>query len=115
LLLSATNPHAEQIHPPRGLPRFAHSATEQNKGTAFAKQNVSSEIHPSRALPSLSSGPSDISDWNSFFIKIKWIYQDEFKIIIPDDEGRLTNIRAATFYEEYLPYVQEKIIDKIIN
>ncbi|WP_375723494.1 hypothetical protein LXN10_13405 [Arcobacter sp. KX21116] len=60
-------------------------------------------------------GTSDISDWNSFFIKIKWIYKDEFKIVIPDEEGRLTNIRAATFYEEYLPYVQEKIIDKIIN
>jgi len=60
-------------------------------------------------------GSEDISDWNSFFIKIKWIYQDEFKIIIPKDEGRLTNIRAATFYEEYLPYVQKKILEKIIK
>jgi len=68
-----------------------------------------------QCLQSGEYGTSDISDWNSFFIKIKWIYKDEFKIVIPDDEGRLTNIRAATFYEEYLPYVQEKIIDKIIN
>lgn len=68
-----------------------------------------------QCLQSGEYGTSDISDWNSFFIKIKWIYKDEFKIVIPYNEGRLTNIRAATFYEEYLPYVQEKIIDKIIN
>jgi len=60
-------------------------------------------------------GTEGISDWNSFFIKIKWIYQSEFKIEIPDNGGRLTNIRAATFYEEYLPYVQKKILEKIIN
>jgi len=60
-------------------------------------------------------GNKDISDWNSFFIKIKWISQIEFKIEIPTDEGRLTNIRAATFYEEYLPYVQNKILETIIK
>jgi len=60
-------------------------------------------------------GKSDISNWNSFFIKIKWINKVEFKIEIPKNEGRLTNIRAATFYEEYLPYVQKKILEKIIN
>ncbi len=68
-----------------------------------------------QCLQSGEYGTSDISGWSSFFIKIKWICQDEFKITIPEDEGRLTNIRAATFYEEYLPYVQEMIIDKIIS
>lgn len=57
----------------------------------------------------------DISKWNSLFIKVKWIIQDSFKIIIPDDEGKLTNIRPATFYEEYLPFVQERILKKIIS
>ena len=68
-----------------------------------------------QCLQSGEYGTSDISNWSSFFIKIKWICQDEFKITIPENEGRLTNIRAATFYEEYLPYVQELIIDKIIS
>ena len=58
---------------------------------------------------------TDISDWNSFFIKVKWLVQDSFSITIPDDEGKLTNIRPATFYEEYLPIVQEKILDRILN
>ncbi len=57
----------------------------------------------------------DISDWNSFFIKVKWIILDEFIIKIPEDEGKLTNVRPATFYEEYLPYIQEKILNKIFT
>ena len=57
----------------------------------------------------------DISDWNSFFIKIKWLVLEEFKIKIPEDEGKLTNIRPATFYEENLPYVQEQILNKIFT
>ena len=60
-------------------------------------------------------GDKNISDWHSFFIKIEWLYQKEFQIKIPEDEGKLTNIRPATFYEEYLPYVQEKILEKIIK
>lgn len=56
-----------------------------------------------------------IEDWNSFYIKIKWIVKDEFHIIIPDTEGKLTNVRAATFYEEYLPFVQTEIINKLFN
>jgi len=68
-----------------------------------------------QCLQSGEYGSDDISDWNSFFIKVKWIYQTEFKVEIPSNEGRLTNIRAATFYEEYLPYVQKQIIEKIIK
>jgi len=56
-----------------------------------------------------------ITKWNSFYIKIKWIIKDEFHIMIPGTEGKLTNIRAATFYEEYLPFVQKEIIDKLFN
>ncbi len=54
-------------------------------------------------------------DWNSFYIKIKWIIKDEFPIVIPNNEGKLTNVRAATFYEEYLPFVQKEIIDKLFQ
>lgn len=56
-----------------------------------------------------------IADWNSFYIKIKWVVKDEFHIIIPETEGRLTNVRAATFYEECLPFVHAKIIDKLFK
>jgi hypothetical protein len=58
---------------------------------------------------------TDISDWSSFFIKVKWIALNEFTVKIPEDEGKLTNIRPATFYEEYLPFVQEQIINKIFT
>jgi len=57
----------------------------------------------------------DFSSWESFFINVAWILRDEFILTIPSDEGRLTNIRAATFYEEPLPFVQSKILDKIAS
>ena len=57
----------------------------------------------------------NISDWSSLFIKVKWIILDEFILTIPEDEGKLTNIRPATFYEEYLPFVQEQILNKIFT
>jgi hypothetical protein len=60
-------------------------------------------------------GESNIADWNSFFIKVNWIHRQEFEIIIPEDEGKLTNVRPATFYEEYLPFVQKRILDTIIG
>ena len=48
-------------------------------------------------------------------IKIKWLVLEEFNIKIPEDEGKLTNIRLATLYEENLPYVQEQILNKIFT
>jgi hypothetical protein len=56
-----------------------------------------------------------ITDWNSFYIKVKWVVKNEFQIVIPKDEGKLTNVRAATFHEEHLPFVQKEIIDKILK
>ena len=50
----------------------------------------------------------------SLFIQVRWILTEEFFIEIPDNEGRLTNVRAATFYEEYLPFVQLAILEKIL-
>ncbi len=57
----------------------------------------------------------NIEDWNSFFIKVKWIVKNEFHITIPKTQGKLTNVRAATFYEEYLPFVQTSIIKNLFN
>ena len=60
-------------------------------------------------------GTSSISDWQSLFVRVAWVHKEEFTVTIPDDEGKLTNIRAATIYEEYLPFVQEAILDKVIH
>lgn len=60
-------------------------------------------------------GASSISAWHSLFVRVAWVHKDEFVVAIPGGEGRLTNIRAATIYEEYLPFVQEAILAKVIK
>jgi len=56
-----------------------------------------------------------ISNWSNFYIRVKWVVRDEFFIEIPEVEGKLTNIRAATFYEENLPFVQTRILEKLFR
>lgn len=48
-------------------------------------------------------------------IEVRWANTDEFHIDIPADEGKLTAVRASTFYEEYLPFVQIAIIGHLFN
>lgn len=55
-----------------------------------------------------------MSKWESLFVEVAWLHREEFFINIPKNQGRLTNIRAATIYEEYLPCVQREIVKKII-
>lgn len=58
----------------------------------------------------------DLSNQKSDFkLPVKWIIQKEFKISIPKNSGKLTNIRAATFYEENSPFVQSEIINSILS
>ncbi|WP_394265467.1 hypothetical protein [Bergeyella zoohelcum] len=58
----------------------------------------------------------NLSKSNSDFeLPVKWIVKDEFKITIPDTIGKLTNIRAATLYEEYLPFVMKEILNKLLD
>lgn len=52
---------------------------------------------------------------NNFELPVEWIIKEEFYINIPNSIGKLTNIRAATLYEEHLPFVQNEILDKIIS
>lgn len=52
---------------------------------------------------------------NNFELPVEWVITEEFYITIPNNIGKLTNIRAATLYEEHLPYVQNEILDKIIS
>jgi len=51
---------------------------------------------------------------NNFPLPVEWIVKEEFFITITKTIGKLTNIRAATLYEEFLPYVQNEILNKII-
>ncbi len=51
----------------------------------------------------------------NFELPVKWIDKEEFIISIPKNIGKLTNVRAATLYEEYLPFIQSEIINKIIG
>lgn len=51
---------------------------------------------------------------NNFELPVEWIDTDEFFITIPSNTGKLTNVRAATLYEEFLPFVQNEIINRII-
>ena len=51
---------------------------------------------------------------NNFELPVEWVDKQEFFIKIPADTGKLTNVRAATLYEEYLPFVQTEIINRII-
>lgn len=60
-------------------------------------------------------GYGSIKDWNSLFVSVSWIVRDEFIIDIPKNQGRLTNVRAATLYEEHLPFVQEEIVERLLS
>ncbi len=60
-------------------------------------------------------GENLMSTRKNFELPVKWIHKEEFIISIPQKLGKLTNVRAATLYEEFLPYVQHKIIEIIIN
>ena len=68
-----------------------------------------------QCLQSGEYGDLNISDWNSLFIKVKWLHQTSFMINVPESEGKLTNVRPATFYEEFLPFVQEKILNEMFK
>ena len=58
---------------------------------------------------------NDITEWDSLYVKVHWIIKEEFHIDIPNNDGKLTAVRAASFYEEYLPFVQNSIIDKMFS
>lgn len=52
---------------------------------------------------------------NNFTLPVKWVVKKEFKVSIPKGTGKLTNVRAATLYEECLPFVQDEILKKIFE
>lgn len=52
---------------------------------------------------------------NNFELPVECIDTDEFFITIPSNTGKLTNIRAAILYEEFLPFVQNEILIKLLQ
>lgn len=85
------------------------SRTIRVKGIGVVKKNLMSCILGGEL------GYGSIRDWNSLFINVSWVIQSEFKIDIPENQGRLTNVRAATLYEEHLPFVQEAIVERLFS
>ncbi|MGO0308800.1 hypothetical protein ACTL6P_19795 [Endozoicomonas acroporae] len=79
------------------------------KGVGVVTKNLFS------CISSGELGSESYKNWKSLFVKVAWISKDAFEIEIPEKIGKLTNIRAATIYEEYLPYVQEMIVDRLIK
>jgi len=51
----------------------------------------------------------------NFELPVKWIVKNEFHISIPPNTGKLTNVRAATFFEEYMPFVQSEILNRLFD
>ena len=50
---------------------------------------------------------------NQNTVGVIWKNKVPFKLQIPTNTGKLTNIRAATIYEEFHPYVQNEIIKRL--
>lgn len=77
------------------------------KGIGIVKSSLISVL--------FEKGENLSSTRKNFELPVEWVHKDEFIISIPKHIGKLTNVRAATLYEEFLPFVQSKIIDKIID
>lgn len=51
----------------------------------------------------------------NFELLVRWIVKNEFHINIPPNTGKLTNVRAATLFEEYMPFAQTEILNKLFE
>lgn len=77
------------------------------KGIGFVTQSL---------IQALFKNEVDLANSRANFeLPVEWIFRDEFIISIPEDTGKLTNIRAATLYEEFLPFVQSEILNLILS
>lgn len=57
----------------------------------------------------------DVADWQSLHLNVNWILRQEFIIEVPENTGKLTGVRASTIYEEFSPFVQESVVNRIIQ
>lgn len=77
------------------------------KGIGIVKQSLVNQLFEKKENLSKNR--------RNFELPVKWIVKDEFHISIPQDIGKLTNVRAATLYEEFLPFVQTEILKEIFK
>ena len=67
-------------------------------------------------MQTLFENEIDLSNMRSNFeLPVNWISTENRTISIPNDTGKLTNVRAATLYEEYLPFVQTEILNTLFS
>lgn len=67
-------------------------------------------------MQSIFDNEIDLSNRRANFeLPVRWVVREEFRLTIPEGIGKLTNVRAATLYEECLPFVQTEIINRMIG
>jgi len=67
-------------------------------------------------MQTLFENEIDLSNMRANFeLPVNWISTENRTISIPNDTGKLTNVRAATLYEEYLPFVQNEILNTLFS
>jgi hypothetical protein len=77
------------------------------KGIGIVKQSLVNQLFEKKENLSKNR--------RNFELPVKWIVKNEFHINIPQNIGKLTNVRAATLYEEFLPFVQTEILNEIFK
>ena len=77
------------------------------KGIGIVKQSLINQLFEKKENLSKNR--------RNFELPVKWIVKNEFHISIPKDIGKLTNVRAATLYEEFLPFVQTEILKEVFK
>lgn len=67
-------------------------------------------------MQTLFENEIDLSNMRANFeLPVNWISTENRTISIHNDTGKLTNVRAATLYEEYLPFVQNEILNTLFS
>jgi len=77
------------------------------KGIGIVKQSLVNQLFEKKENLSKNR--------RNFEIPVKWVVKNEFHISIPQNMGKLTNVRAATLYEEFLPFIQTEILKEIFK
>ena len=56
-----------------------------------------------------------VKEGGGLSIGVKWVIKTPFEIVIEEFSGKLTSIRTSSFYEEFLPSVQNTIIEHLTS
>lgn len=56
-----------------------------------------------------------VKEGGGLSIGVKWVIKTPFEIVIEENSGKLTSIRTSSFYEEFLPSIQNTIIEHLTS